>query len=340
MTSMGADGWAQSVSSKTGKVFYVHLESGVSQWFPPPLDRCPERTTVQAAYNQVALNSNTERRTSHLCKAMRRYNNYCKAYAIHFMVQQATGYSTQPLRVLDLAGGRGGCLPKWTHYRDCIDSFVHIDAAPMAVAAARERARTCPVLREQHADGEAPPTREFVSFVADCRSLPSDFYKAYTHQFTCASCHFALNYLASDAASIEALLRQWRPLFASGGFLSIIWLPGERLDNKRLLSEIEEEITIGRTWHEEEGKYRRYTFETADGTVPAVPEYAIPAADLLRVVETNELGWQVMLYFDDLHDLPQDVEKLNDTFRPHELVPHATASRLYAWLLLQAVIQV
>jgi mRNA (guanine-N7-)-methyltransferase len=72
---------------------------------------------------------------------MRAFNGWVKAMQIKELDPRTGSKKKEPLRVLDLACGKGGDLSKWAHHKRGVSNYVGIDAAQKSLVDAAHRAR-------------------------------------------------------------------------------------------------------------------------------------------------------------------------------------------------------
>ncbi len=209
-------------------------------------------TAAAGFYNRKAVRGQTrEARQFSPIADVRAVNNWVKAC----LIQDTLPPGDHPLRVLDLCGGQGGDLSKWERV-DHLTAYTLVDSSADSVKAARERYQG---MRQRF-----PCTPEFV--VADmCEpGLRGRVYDV-------VSCQFALHYAFESEHKARAVLHHVASLLRPGGVFLVTIPNAERLRAFRVNPYCRIDWATPST----------YSFWLADA-IDGVPEYVVPAADLVR----------------------------------------------------------
>ena len=221
-------GWSRAVSKSTGKPYYHNHKYKITQWVPPPP---PSAEPVASHYDQVALvelqgSNDTAQRSKADNWQVRMYNNWVirgLATRLHAsLCARFPDVARDGPRVLDLAGGKGGGIPKWESLSPPPAHYMLIDISAASIAAANRRvAKSFERLRPTFAGICACVTEEGASFHPPEQS----------HVVTC---HFAMNYMAQSPETLGRVLAMAHQHVVPGGYMAIAFTNGETV--QRLLA--------------------------------------------------------------------------------------------------------
>lgn len=211
----------------------------LEQPFPPPAV-----SGVGAHYDEVTRRSRRRRRDDDdELFAVRAHHNWCVASEIMESAERVG-----PLRVLDLAGGKGGSIAKLQR-AGRVESLTLLDVSAEACSAARER------LREARVDANV--------YCVDVLEEGVVRRVGEMHgPFNLVLLNFAANYLCGDAARFARLLADVRTACSADAQLNVAWLL-----STSLRAEMRVATRARRLWSAEERGAGRYAFALGDSVL-------------------------------------------------------------------------
>ena len=244
-----------------------------------------DENVVQVAdhYNSRG-NQNRQQRAESTIFRLRGFNNWVKSVLI-------SQYARPGMRVLDLAGGKGGDLAKWRVAE--VGHLLVADVAHVAVQLARERYVT--------SRDNLPSQFPALFVAADCFGTPFLDRMDPAIGFDLVSCQFAFHYAFATEERLRTALSNITKRLEPGGFflgttpnaLRLVRLirsvPGHSWSNT--ICRLEFDPDIDKDCFPEFGA--RYTFTLADA-VDSVPEYLVHPRVFARVA--GEYGLDLVLY--------------------------------------------
>lgn len=224
-------------------------------------------------------------------------NNWAKASLARDAV---CACAKPPGLLLDLAGGRGGDIGKWTHEAPSLRAYTLLDISPGAVDAARVRAAGV------RAAGVFPPALRFRALVGDAADPACTPDVVAAAPYDLLSCQFALNYLAPRGAPLAALFSRWYALTAPGGTLTLSYANWDALEAPPAGAPYSVHDVAGCEAGTPPGTAPRpdsYSFSLPPH-VNALREWALtPTAVLAAAIAA---GWEVVAAYDSLTNIPRN----------------------------------
>lgn len=225
------------------------------QPFPPPA-----ASRVAAHYDEVTRRARRRRRgDDEELFEVRAHHNWCTASEIMASAAEVGG----PLRVLDLAGGKGGSVAKLLRAGAPLEHVALVDISADACAAAAERLR-------EHRLSERSSVY--------CLDATDDGFAAALHRvgelhgpFNLVLLNFAANYLAAPASRFARTLAAVRAVCNKGARLNVAWLLSTSLRSAPPVRR--------RLWRSEPRGPHSYAFALGDSVLDC---------------EENELDWATL----------------------------------------------
>ena len=210
----------------------------------------PPSTVSEVAKTYDAIATSKPARVKPEIVSVRKHHNEI----VSSMISRAVSIvkrETRGIRVLDVAGGKGGALTKW---HDCtVDQYIHMDISAQSCLCAQRRFKT--LARQNKA------LHSKTKFSTMCVDLTETWPVPKGATFDIITCHFALNYFAQTPKRLQQLLRCLRSALRPGGVLSLTWTSSPCPSSGTLFSVVP--VTD-----------RSYTF-TLDGSVGSALEYVV-----------------------------------------------------------------
>lgn len=302
-----------------GTVYYYHNRSlGLNQWYPPP----PRKSAVAKHYDAVALEELTDRaaaRDQGAAAPLRAYNNWVKG-CMAVAAERGAASFLKPLdglRVLDLAGGKGGDLQKWGHGPLHLGAYTLLDVSAANVKAASVRAaaqqgRARGRKRERGGGRRAPPPFTFQGLNMDIAALPPKW--AMPHKAHVACLHFAANYMCDSMERLRTVLRAAAANVVRNGYLLVTFANWDEIEHRLGQSG---GARVGNSVYQVDmmggGARSSYMF-TLHPSVRGCQEYGLRASELEAVAASA--GWLVLDMCADITLVPPAWDALTRRARP------------------------
>lgn len=327
------EGWTSRQSrSDPGRTVFYNARLDLSQWGPPPSQQgataAHYNTRVAAVRAADEPHGKRRRRWDSAPRdtlaQVRAYNNWVKATALDVTLRHTLDH--QPLAlylasgtppatdggdgnaapaatpaVLDLACGRGGDLGKFLRYGGRVRHYTGIDAAAVAVAEAKARARR---LCRTNAAAASPPALQFV--VGDVGHL-QPWMREPRAQYVYLQAHFAINYL--PRRGLANLFRRAAGWAAPGACFVLTYCDGDRLPPVGTATGVRFanaacRVVAAADRDPDDASRAAYTFSLGPN-VSGCTEYAVTLGDLEDAVVAAGNRWEVALAC-NLADVPRN----------------------------------
>lgn len=291
-----------------GHSYWVHEACHLTQWLTPPASATP----VARHYDDVARapSGGTAPAADACARHVRSFNNWVKASVIDDCAGQLAAAGLTGLRVLEMAGGKGGDLHKWKALtRPPVTQYTHVDVSVQCVAEARRR---CAAILKC-------PAAFAVQDLCDAGVASEALAAKPVHL---VNLQFAVNYMAADDATLLRVMRRAAAAMAAPAFLIITFLNWTTLE-ARLRAAPDGELAGGLATPvlsvrllkagEGEGKAEEgsappdsapaYEFSLSD-CVRGCPEYGVTFDDLEAAAV--QAGLTTHLFLHDLTCMPDN----------------------------------
>lgn len=282
-------GWTVLHSRSKGLPYFVHDETKLVQWTPPPLTPTP----VSTHYDAITVankRGGREARAKDRAIRVRLWNNACKAYLINSTIHSVAGDADTAWRVkghsvLDLACGKLGDKGKWS--RHPVSFYTGLDISPFCVAEAAERSRSWTSLK-------VPPKIE----VLDLLTMPAGWRPA--APVTVVSMQMAVAYMAKNFEALESVFALAAAHSVKGAAF-VLTFPSWTAMEKALGGQDTVTTPIFKVTVTERSE-RRYLFSLGDSCVQECEEYGVTLEDLEAAGARH--GWSLQTAVGSLAEVP------------------------------------